>query len=83
MRVLVIGKPRSGKTTLTKELEKSLNLVRVSVDNWLANLFKKIKDREENQASILAKRLDRLWAKKQKEKEKRIKKLRIDHVKGT
>jgi|688.fasta_scaffold139218_2 hypothetical protein len=48
MRVLVIGKPRSGKTTLTKELEKSLNLVRVSVDNWLANLFKKIKDREEN-----------------------------------
>ena len=48
MRVLVIGKPRSGKTTLTKELEKSLNLVRVSVYNWLDNLFKKIKDREEN-----------------------------------
>ena len=45
-------------------------------------LKKMLKDREENQASILAKRLDRLWAKKQKEKEKRIKKLRIDHVKG-
>ena len=40
-----------------------------------------LKDREKNQESILAKRLDRLWAKKQKEKEKRIKKLRIDHIK--
>jgi len=29
LRVLVLGKPRSGKTTLAKELEKSLNLVRV------------------------------------------------------
>jgi hypothetical protein len=45
-------------------------------------LKKMLKDREENQANILAKRLDRLWAKKQKEKEKRIKKLRIEHVKG-
>ena len=48
LRVLVLGKPRSGKTTLAKELEKSLNLVRVSTDTWIANLLKKIKDREEN-----------------------------------
>lgn len=45
-------------------------------------LKKMLKDREENQANILAKRLDRLWAKKQKEKEKRVKKLRYDHIKG-
>jgi len=48
LRVLVYGKPRSGKTTLAKELEKSLNVVRVSTDTYIANLFKKIKDREEN-----------------------------------
>jgi len=47
-RVLVIGKPRSGKTTLAKQIEKRLNLTRVSADVWIQNLFKKIKDREEN-----------------------------------
>jgi adenylate kinase family enzyme len=44
----VIGKPRSGKTTLSKQIEKRMNLYRVSVDVWILNLFKKIKDREEN-----------------------------------
>jgi DNA replication protein DnaC len=48
LRVLLLGKPRCGKTTLAKQLEKSLNLVRVCTDTWIANLFKKIKDREEN-----------------------------------
>lgn len=48
MRVIVLGKPRSGKTTVAKELEKRLNLLRVSTDTWINNLFKKIKDREEN-----------------------------------
>lgn len=44
----MIGKPRSGKTTLAKQIEKRLNLTRVSADVWIQNLFKKIKDREEN-----------------------------------
>lgn len=48
MRVLIIGKPRAGKTTLAKQIEKRLNLVRISTDQWINNLFKKIKDREEN-----------------------------------
>jgi predicted kinase len=48
MRVLILGKPRSGKTTVAKELQKRLNLVRISADVWIENLFKKIKDREEN-----------------------------------
>ncbi len=48
MRVLIIGKPRAGKTTLAKQVEKRLNLVRISTDQWINNLFKKIKDREEN-----------------------------------
>ncbi len=41
-----------------------------------------LKDREENQANILAKRLDRLWTKKQKEKETKIRKLRYEHIKS-
>ncbi len=45
---MIVGKPRSGKTTLAKQLEKRLNLTRVSVEVWISNLFKKIKDREEN-----------------------------------
>lgn len=48
MRVLLLGKPRSGKTTLANELQTRLNLLRVSPDVWLDKLFAKIKDREEN-----------------------------------
>jgi len=44
-------------------------------------LKKMLKDREETQANILARRLDRLWEKKQKEKDVRIKKLRVEHIK--
>ena len=33
---------------MAKQLEKRLNLTRVSVEVWISNLFKKIKDREEN-----------------------------------
>jgi hypothetical protein len=47
-RVLILAKPRSGKTTLAKQLEQRLNLVRVAADAWIDGLFKKIKDREEN-----------------------------------
>ena len=45
---MIIGKPRSGKSTLAKQLEKRHNLLRVSADRWIEKLFSKIKDREEN-----------------------------------
>jgi hypothetical protein len=48
MRIVIVAKPRSGKTTLAKQLETRLNVVRVAADQWIENLFKKIKDREEN-----------------------------------
>lgn len=48
MKVLLLGKPRSGKTTLAKDLAQKLDLVRVSADLWLEDLFARIKDREEN-----------------------------------
>lgn len=48
MRVLLLGKPRSGKTTLAKSLAQKLDLVRISPDVWIEDLFARIKDREEN-----------------------------------
>lgn len=48
IKMLILAKPRSGKTTLAKQLEKRLNLVRVAADAWIEKLFAKIKDREEN-----------------------------------
>ena len=48
MRVLVVGKPRSGKTTLAKSLEERLDLVRIAPEIWIQNLFKKIQDRIDN-----------------------------------
>ena len=44
LRLLVIGKPRSGKTKLSKNLAAKLDLVHISIDNWLAALQKKIKE---------------------------------------
>ena len=44
LRLLVIGKPRSGKTLLSKNLAARLDLVHISIENWLASLQKKIKD---------------------------------------
>lgn len=46
LRVLVIGKPRSGKTLLAKNLASKLDLVHISVENWLAVLQLKIKNYE-------------------------------------
>ena len=43
LRLLVIGKPRSGKTNLAKNLSIKLDLAHVSVDNWLVGLIAKIK----------------------------------------
>jgi len=48
MRVLVIGKPRAGKTTLAKSLEERLDLVRIAPDVWIQDLFKRIQDRIDN-----------------------------------
>lgn len=42
-KILVIGKPRAGKTTLAKNLCKTLNLVHINVENWINNLLAKIK----------------------------------------
>lgn len=46
MRVLIIGKPRSGKTLLSKNLAVKLDLVHINIDNWLAALLQKIKTYE-------------------------------------
>jgi hypothetical protein len=45
-------------------------------------LRKMLANREDNQAGILAKKLDRLWIKKQKEKDSRVKKLRLENIKS-
>lgn len=45
-RIMIIGKPRSGKTTLAKNLAVRLDLVHVSVENWLLKLQEKIKNYE-------------------------------------
>lgn len=39
----MIGKPRSGKTTLAKQISDKLDLVHINVENWLEALIAKIK----------------------------------------
>lgn len=46
MRILVIGKPRSGKTALCANLAKKLDLVHINIENWLTSLINKIKNYE-------------------------------------
>ena len=48
IKLLILGKPRSGKTTLAKALTEKLDLVRISPEVWLEDLFARIKEREEN-----------------------------------
>ncbi len=56
LRIMIIGKPRAGKSLLSKNLAQKLDLVHISLDNWLAGLLNKIKtyeppeDLEEGQA---------------------------------
>jgi hypothetical protein len=46
LRIMLFGKPRSGKTTLAKNMCKRLDLVHVNVENWLLRLQEKIKNYE-------------------------------------
>jgi hypothetical protein len=45
-RVMIVGKPRSGKTLLAKNLAKRLDLVHVSVENWIKDLADRVKNYE-------------------------------------
>lgn len=49
MKILILGKPRAGKTTMATSLSEKLDLVRISPEIWLEDLFKRIKEREENE----------------------------------
>ena len=49
MKVLILGNPRSGKTTMAISLAAKLDLVRISADLWLEDLFKRIKEKEDNE----------------------------------
>ena len=45
-KIFLIGKPRSGKTTLAAALAERLDLVHINVNNWLLRLQEKIKNYE-------------------------------------
>ena len=45
-RILVIGKPRAGKTTLARNLAQKLDLVHINVESWINSLIEKIKTYE-------------------------------------
>jgi hypothetical protein len=45
-RIFVIGKPRSGKSTLAKNLAVRLDLVHINTENWIIALLEKIKNYE-------------------------------------
>jgi adenylate kinase family enzyme len=50
--VLILGKPRSGKTTLCKLLAQRLDLLHINIENWLAKLLKKIKEKPEDEPEL-------------------------------
>jgi len=48
IKMIILAKPRSGKTTLAKQLQQRLNLVRVAADAWIEKLFVKVQYYIEN-----------------------------------
>ena len=52
MKILIIGKPRSGKSKLAHAISKTLDLVRISADAWIEDFLFRIKDRIENPPDI-------------------------------
>lgn len=48
LKILLLGLPRSGKSTLAKQLEQRLNVFRISPEVWIEKLFAKVKDLAEN-----------------------------------
>lgn len=44
--ILIIGKPRSGKSTVAKALCKELDLVHINIETWLTALQKKVAEYE-------------------------------------
>lgn len=42
----MIGKPRSGKSLIAKNIATRLDLVHINIDNWIAALLLKIKNYE-------------------------------------
>jgi chloramphenicol 3-O-phosphotransferase len=45
-QILIIGKPRSGKTTIAADLAAKLGIKHINVDNWITALLEKIKNYE-------------------------------------
>lgn len=45
---MVIGKPRSGKTTICRNLalKDNLDLIHINIDNWIAQVIEKVKNYE-------------------------------------
>jgi hypothetical protein len=46
LRIMLCGMPRSGKTTLAKNLAQRLDVVHVNIENWILALLDKIKNYE-------------------------------------
>jgi len=46
MRILIIGKPRAGKTSLCVSLSEKLQLFHINIENWIKVLLEKIKNYE-------------------------------------
>ena len=48
LQLLVIGRPKSGKTTLAKAVAKKYSLVYISIESMIEKVFERVKFFEEN-----------------------------------
>jgi len=48
LKLLVMGRPRAGKSTICQLLAQEFDLVHVNVENWIKKLMDKIKEHNEN-----------------------------------